>query len=150
MNETTVYSVSLIALSWRRQQACLFALIKVIWNLDGVRFFINYIIDDVCNIQMITCRSDTYIFHWWIFRVICYQVRVLSCLWRTWWRHQMETISASLALCAGNSPVPVSSPHIGQWRGALVFSLICAWINDWVNKRGVVIWDAIMVIMTSL
>ena len=22
-----------------------------------------------------------------------------------------------------------------QWRGALMFSLICAWINSWVNKR---------------
>ena len=29
----------------------------------------------------------------------------------------------------------VSSPHKGQWRGALMFSLICAWINDWVNSR---------------
>ena len=23
----------------------------------------------------------------------------------------------------------------GHWRGALMFSLICAWINDWVNNR---------------
>ena len=53
----------------------------------------------------------------------------------TWWRHQMETFSALLALCAGNSPVPVNSPHKGQWRGALMFSLIYAWINDWVNNR---------------
>ena len=52
-----------------------------------------------------------------------------------WWRHQMETFSASLAICAGNSPVPVNSPHKGQWRGALIFSLICVWINDWVNNR---------------
>ena len=28
---------------------------------------------------------------------------------------------------------PVNSPHKGQWRGALMFSLICVWINDWVN-----------------
>ena len=47
----------------------------------------------------------------------------------------METFSTSLALCAGNSPVPVNSPHNGQWRGALMFSLICVWINDWVNNR---------------
>ena len=26
-------------------------------------------------------------------------------------------------------------PHKGQWRGALMFSLICARINDWVNNR---------------
>ena len=24
----------------------------------------------------------------------------------SWWRHQMETFSALLAMCAGNSPVP--------------------------------------------
>ena len=35
-----------------------------------------------------------------------------------WWRHQMETFSASLALCAGNSPVTGEFPHKGQWRGA--------------------------------
>ena len=42
----------------------------------------------------------------------------------TWWRHQMKTFSALLAICAGNS----------QWRGALVFSLICTRINGWVNN----------------
>ena len=47
----------------------------------------------------------------------------------------METFSALLALCAGNSPVPVNSPHKGQWRWALMFTLICARINDWVNNR---------------
>ena len=30
---------------------------------------------------------------------------------------------------------PVNSPHKGQWRGALMFSLICIWINGWVNNR---------------
>ena len=29
---------------------------------------------------------------------------------RTWWRHQMETFSALLARCAGNSPVPGEFP----------------------------------------
>ena len=29
---------------------------------------------------------------------------------------------------------PVNSSHKGQWRGALMFSLICVWINDWVNN----------------
>ena len=53
----------------------------------------------------------------------------------SWRRHQMETFSAWLALCAGNSPVPVNSPHKGQWRGALMFTLICVWINGCVNNR---------------
>ena len=43
-------------------------------------------------------------------------------------RHQMETISALIAICARNSP------HKGQWRWALMFSLICVWINSWVNN----------------
>ena len=30
---------------------------------------------------------------------------------------------------------PVNSPHKGQWRGALMFTLICTRINDWVNNR---------------
>ena len=44
----------------------------------------------------------------------------------TWWRHQMETFSPLLVLCAENSPVNVKSPHKGQWRGAMLFSLIFA------------------------
>ena len=30
---------------------------------------------------------------------------------------------------------PVNFPRKGQWRGALIFSLICAWINGWVNSH---------------
>ena len=30
---------------------------------------------------------------------------------------------------------PVNSPHKGQWRGALMFSLIYVWINGWINNR---------------
>ena len=30
---------------------------------------------------------------------------------------------------------PVNSPHKGQWCGAFMFSLICAWIKNWVNNR---------------
>ena len=30
---------------------------------------------------------------------------------------------------------PLNSPHKGQWRGALMFSLICAWMNGWINNR---------------
>ena len=30
--------------------------------------------------------------------------------------------------------LPVNSPHKGQWRGALMFPLICARINGWVSN----------------
>ena len=33
-------------------------------------------------------------------------------------------------------PVIGGFPHKDQWRGALTFSLICAWTNGWVNN-----WD---------
>ena len=35
----------------------------------------------------------------------------------------------------GGHRSPVNSPHKGQWRGALMFSLICAWINGQVNNH---------------
>ena len=66
-----------------------------------------------------------------------------------WWRHQMETFSALVALYAGTHRSPVKSrcrwkkllsqkwlsnetvncPHKRQWSGALMLSLICAWTN---------------------
>ena len=30
---------------------------------------------------------------------------------------------------------PVNSPHKSQWCGALIFSLICTWINGLVNRE---------------
>ena len=33
------------------------------------------------------------------------------------------------------SPVTGEFPHKGQWHGTLMLSLICAWINVWVNSR---------------
>ena len=44
---------------------------------------------------------------WWIHHaIIC--VSILSII--NWWRDQMETFSASLALCAGNSPATGEFP----------------------------------------
>ena len=51
------------------------------------------------------------------------------------WRHKMGTFSALLALCEGNPPVTDGSPHKGQWRWALMISLICVWTNSWANNR---------------
>ena len=61
----------------------------------------------------------------------------LSCLlWcslkhRSWWHHQMETFAPLLALCVGQA----NSLHKGRWRQALMFSLICTWINGWVDQH---------------
>ena len=53
----------------------------------------------------------------------------------SWWRHQMETFPRYWPFARGIHRSPVNSPHKGQWRGALMFSLICVWINGWVNNR---------------
>ena len=48
----------------------------------------------------------------------------------------METFSALLVICAGNSPVPVNSPHKDQWRGALMSSLNNREAGDLRRYRG--------------
>ena len=45
----------------------------------------------------------------------------------TWWRHQWKHFPRYWPFVWGI--------HKGQWRGALVFFFICAWINVWVNNR---------------
>ena len=53
-----------------------------------------------------------------------------------WWRHQMETFPRYWPFVRGiHRSTPVNSLHKGQWRRALMFSLICAWINGSVNNR---------------
>ena len=60
--------------------------------------------------------------------------------WASWRLKSMMTSSngnifrVTGHLC-GEFTGPVKSPHKGQWRGALIFSLICVWINGWVNNR---------------
>ena len=50
--------------------------------------------------------------------------------WVTWWRHQMETFSALLALCAGNSPVPGEFPtQRPVTRSFDVFFDVRVWVN---------------------
>ena len=52
----------------------------------------------------------------------------------SWWRHKMETFLRNWTFVWGIHRSPVNSPHKGQWRGALMFSLICAWTNSWANN----------------
>ena len=46
-----------------------------------------------------------------------------------------NTFRVSGPLCGEFTGSPSNSPHRGHWRGALMFSLICAWINSWVDNR---------------
>ena len=54
------------------------------------------------------CWAQTYNQPWFI--SICHELcswfALYVLFWLAWWRHQMGTFSALLAICAGNSPVP--------------------------------------------
>ena len=50
--------------------------------------------------------------------------------------HQMETLSALLAICAGNSPVTGEFPAQRPVTRSFDVFFIFAWINGRVNNRG--------------
>ena len=50
-------------------------------------------------------------------------------------RQNSETFLGFTGPLCGAFTGPGELSHKGQWRGALMFSLICARINDWVNNR---------------
>ena len=59
-----------------------------------------------------------------------------ACVWdEAWWRHQMETFSASLALCAGNSPVTGECPSQRTVTRSFDVFFYLRLTNGWVNNR---------------
>ena len=51
--------------------------------------------------------------------------------WMTsWWRHQMETFSASLAICVGNSPVPGEFPTQRPVTRSFDVFFDLRWVNN--------------------
>ena len=92
-------------------------------------------------------------FHYWtntetiftIFRQLWDEGNIVSCLarklWQQIWQISAATSAFWLGLIKKNNPLrlrsrsPVNSRHKCQWRGTLMFSMICVWINDWVNNR---------------
>ena len=100
---------------------------KYHWNIHNFVYFLLQNYKHCMHDDIVTWKS---VLHFWSYLQGMHWSQIDS----SWWRHQMETFSALLAICAGNSPVPGEFPHKGQWRGALMFTLICARINGWVNN----------------
>ena len=63
--------------------------------------------------------------------------------WILWWRHQMETYSASLTLCERNSPVTGEFPS----QRPVTRSFGDFWTNGWANIDTPVVWDTIALII---
>ena len=72
---------------------------------------------------------------WVCFVLVCYQLNFIQIhdIMKSWNRNIFR-VTGTLW---GESIYrwPMDSPHEAQWRGALMFSLICTRINGWVNNR---------------
>ena len=94
---------------------------------------------------------------YWSFMVLSISIETVKCLEGHYWTICLNvllaldkySVSCQLMMTSsngnifrvtrsllGNSPVTGEFPWQSQWLGALVFSLICAWINDWIINRG--------------
>ena len=82
----------------------------------------------------------------WIVSLVCCKCKYveLACVWiikelclviervaKAWWRYQWKHFPRYWSFVRGIHWSPVNSPHIGRWRGAWLFSLICAWTYGW-------------------
>ena len=82
-------------------------------------------------------KPITYIHGFLLYYVLLWCIMSLSWTY-TWWRHddviKRKHFPRYWPFMRGIHRSPVNSPHKGQWRGALTFPLIYAWINSWVNN----------------
>ena len=72
----------------------------------------------------------------WKFRSICFNPSCTELLYR----NMMTSSYGKYFLCywpfvTGICRSPMDSPRKGQWRGALMFSLICVCTNGWTNNQ---------------
>ena len=82
--------------------------------------------DHFCNVIMYKCHVYTF---WELRR--CSYIRGLF----TMMTSSNGNIFRVTCHLAGNSLASGEFPAQSQWRIALMFSLICVWINGWVNRE---------------
>ena len=102
-----MWSFDVTLLSWSR-----------LWWDDGLEFLYN----NHCIVQMVV-HSLALVEIW----MLSTQVHDGVIKWKHFPRYW--------PFVRGIHQSPVNSPHKGQWRGALILSLIFAWINSRVNNR---------------
>ena len=86
-------------------------------QLNGIRFDLLKMVNDYET--QVTRKEE------WVLCMVWYHDNVIK------WKH----FARYWPFVRGIHRSPVNSPHKGQRRGALVFSLICARINGWANNR---------------
>ena len=87
-----------------------------------------------CGCQRKKGHHDDILFHCYVFRTSC-----IVCVYAGLFPHddviKWKNFPRNWPFVREIHRSPVNFPHKGQWRGALMFSLIYVWINDWVNNR---------------
>ena len=131
---------------FRGPQACVQDLWKLMAPLINCIWGPNGPLNVGCNGFLRVCRlNESFRKHWYdqIQTRKCFKACTMTyitglcsaCSYAsTWWKH---------FLCCWPFVRPiqlVDSPHKGQWRGALVFPLICAWTNGWANNQDAGDW----------
>ena len=105
------------------------------WNWLLHKKMVRWLLQFSINLQFAQLRFILATFTF----TFAYPDFVLQCIkcqyaWNTWWRHQMEIFFALLVLCAGKSPVTGEFPTQRPVTRGFDVSLICGWINGWVNN----------------
>ena len=97
-------------------------------------FFIS-LRNDICRCRYGLYQRNILIHRRSIWKMFCGALHIGSEHKTTaWWRHQMETFSALLAICAGNSPVPGEIPaQRPVTRSFDVFFDLR--LNEWLSKQ---------------
>ena len=82
-------------------------------------------------------RVNWYVIY--IYMYIYYIIHKYLCVFAgCWHRINVSTMAqfqiGMMTISNGDIWLSVNSPHKGQWRETLMFSLICPWLNGWVNN----------------
>ena len=121
------------------------SLIHLLWKYSILQ---KYLLDSLTNIYtypvptQLNCSDTCKIWTWYskgkgYFDCSEKKKEIAKLIPGPWWRHQMEAFPHYWPFVKGIHRSPADSPHKGQWRGVLMFSLICAEINGWgwANSR---------------
>ena len=124
---------------------------KIIWSSEIWESMIQMMhmkLRHLFYMQLCTCsacctsekRKSSGIFDILHLHTYCLISDIWDGMWaNAWWRHQMETFSALLALCAGKSQVTGEFPAQRPVTQRFDISLICT-LNKWLSKQSCGWW----------
>ena len=95
----------------------------IMWRQTRKPFHV--VVDDKIVVSFVILVSDVFDTKQWLRPYICLRIPDDVIIW--------EHFPRDWPFVRGIHRSPVNPPHKGQWRGALMFSLNCVWINGWVN-----------------